>query len=71
MSAQIIALPSSTVKNQPATHQVSAETIIFMGQALVALGRSMAGQAQPDMHPSVIIDGALQCWNEIAQTPVK
>lgn len=71
MSAQIIALPHSTVKNQPATHQVSAETIIFMGQALVALGRSMAGQPDRTIDPTPFINSALQCWNEIAQTPVK
>lgn len=71
MSAEIIALPNSKVNSRPATHQVTPDTIIFMGHTLIALGRSMAGQADRDMHPSTIIDGLMQCWHEIAQTPVK
>jgi hypothetical protein len=71
MSAQIIALPGSKVKSQPATQTVTAESIIFMGQALIALGRSMAGQPDRTIDPSPFINSAVQCWNEIAQNPVK
>ena len=68
MSAQIIPLPASNQPAQPATHQVTADTIIFTGQLLVALGQSMAGQPQV-LNPDKAVAALILALKQTAQAP--
>lgn len=67
MSAEIIPLPTSTIAAEPATHEVTAETIIFVGDLLLALGKSMAGQPQrlnPNKAISALVVAIKQAGHE-------
>lgn len=71
MSAIIIPLPSAHGATDAPVHHVGPDSLIFMGQLLIAMGESMAGRPSQSLDPMQIVDGALIRWKEIVQQPVK